>query len=352
MKQYYRELTLMKGIGILFVLLGHSFSFTGFDLIEKNTFNLYVFKTIYSFHMPLFFIIAGFLSNNYKDNLNKKFYISKIKRLLLPYICINILDAIPRYFFQNLVNNKSNSIEKVIFYSGTASWFVYSLFILFLIFPIVEKYIIKKDKYYLLGITLFILNLFGVGSNIHLFTINELVYMSFYFYIGYLIKKNYQNYCKFVLKNYNYLLVIVLLFFMIGYKYDTYNLNKILYPFLGIISTFLLVLKIKENKKKLINFIYFCGENSLTFYLLEVFCGAVYRVILIKIIPIDYNGLLIGSFFFLKLITLYIGIKYILTKNYLLSIIFGAKYDNKNINIIKKELLSQKDSNFLTNKNY
>lgn len=57
-KKYYNELTLLKGIGICLVILGHSFSFTGFDLLKDNKLNDYVFKTIYSFHMPLFFIVV------------------------------------------------------------------------------------------------------------------------------------------------------------------------------------------------------------------------------------------------------------------------------------------------------
>lgn len=327
MKKYYREFTILKGIGILLVLLGHSFSFTGFDLMKNNKINLYIFKSIYSFHMPLFFLIAGFFANNYKNNLNKMFYIIKIKRLLIPYIFINIVDAIPRYFFPNLVNNKSNNIEKIIFYSGAASWFVYSLFLLFLLFPIIEKYIIKKDKYYFLGIFLFVLNLSGITNEITLFTLNQLVYMSFYFYIGYILKENYEKNWEIFYKKWSVLIVAV--FFMIGYKYDGMTLTKILYPFLGIMTTFLIATKLKESKKKIIEFICFCGENSLAFYLLEPFYATIYRVGLIRIISIEYNFLLVGTFFFLKLISLYIVVKYIVNKNFVFSSLVGAKYDKK-----------------------
>ncbi|MHA5065625.1 acyltransferase family protein [Cetobacterium somerae] len=327
MKKYYREFTMLKGIGILLVLLGHSFSFTGFDLMENNKINLYIFKTIYSFHMPLFFLIAGFFANNYKNNLNKKFYLTKIKRLLIPYVFINIIDAIPRYFFPNLVNNKSNSIERIIFYSGAASWFVYSLFLLFLLFPIIETYIIKKDKYYFLGIVLFVLNLSGVANKITLFTLNQLVYMSFYFYMGYILKENYEKKWDIFYKRWSVLIVVI--FFMIGYKYDGITLTKILYPFLGIITTFLIAIKLKESEKKIIEFICFCGENSLALYLLEPFYATIYRVILVKVIPIEYNFLLVGTFFFLKLVSLYVVVKYIVNKNFILSSLVGSKYDKK-----------------------
>lgn len=66
----------MKFIGIALVVMGH-LSFT----------NIFINQFIYSFHMPLFFIIAGFLFN-YTDN----YLIKNIKNLILPYLiycCIN-----------------------------------------------------------------------------------------------------------------------------------------------------------------------------------------------------------------------------------------------------------------------
>ncbi|MGL5125906.1 MAG: acyltransferase family protein [Fusobacteriaceae bacterium] len=328
-KKYFHEITLAKGIGIILVILGHSFSFTGFDILN-NSINNYIFKTIYSYHMPLFFLISGFLSNNEIENLNKKFYFAKIKRLMIPYFFINIIDAIPRYLFNDLVNNKSNSLGRILLYSGAATWFVYTLFILFLIFPILEKYIIKKDKYFLLGIFLIVLNLFGIGSSIKLFTINKLISMGIYFYFGYILKPYYKKFYDKYSENRMLYLIFIAGFFTLGYKYENYRLSQITYPFLGIVTTFLFSIKMKKNtKSSIFKFLYFCGENSLAFYLLESFCGTVYRVILIKVIPLEYDFLLVSSFFLLKLISLSLGIKFIITKNSILSFLLGVKYIKK-----------------------
>lgn len=326
-KKYYEELTLMKGIGIVLVILGHSFSFTGFDLIEVNKINKYIHETIYSFHMPMFFLIAGFLTNKYKDNLNKEFYISKIKRLLIPYIFINIIDAIPRHLFSNLVNNKSNSIERIVFYSGVATWFVYTLFILFLIFPIIEKYLLKKDRFYIFGIILFLLNLFNIGNNVKFLTVDRLVYMSFYFYVGYLFKRYYEKKYNLLTKNTG-IWIVIFLFLFLGSKYDKFTITKIIFPFLGIISCWYSTVKLKNKAKGIIYmFLEFCGDNSLSFYLLEMFFATVYRVTLVKIIPLDHNFLLISSFFILKLFTLVFFVKYIISKNKILAFLLGAKYE-------------------------
>jgi fucose 4-O-acetylase-like acetyltransferase len=65
---------IIKGIGIILVMIGHS----GMFLIIKE--NAFLSTFIYSFHMPLFFIIAGFFM---KDNVNLK---KSVKRLLIPFL--------------------------------------------------------------------------------------------------------------------------------------------------------------------------------------------------------------------------------------------------------------------------
>ena len=66
-----------KGIGILLVLIGH---------VSQNS---YISSFIYSFHIPLFFIISGYL---YK---NKKNYIrNKTTTILIPYLFFSIISFI------------------------------------------------------------------------------------------------------------------------------------------------------------------------------------------------------------------------------------------------------------------
>ncbi|MEJ5306926.1 MAG: acyltransferase family protein [candidate division WOR-3 bacterium] len=66
-----------KSLGIFLVVLGHT---------EINP-NLKTF--IYSFHMPLFFIVSGFL---FKTESNfKEFFIKKFKRLIIPYFIFSFL---------------------------------------------------------------------------------------------------------------------------------------------------------------------------------------------------------------------------------------------------------------------
>ena len=67
-----------KGIAILLVVVGHTFS-----AYDPGSF---LNKFIYSFHMPLFFILSGFF---YKPQEFKKALGKKVRSLLFPYLIIN-----------------------------------------------------------------------------------------------------------------------------------------------------------------------------------------------------------------------------------------------------------------------
>lgn len=325
MKERYNELDLMKGIGIFLVYLGHNFNLAGF---EKDGIFLYIYRTIYSFHMPLFFLISGFLMNNGKGIQLKKYYVHKIKRILVPYFFINLIDFFPRTLFPNLVNSKFD-IEEVFFKGTTITWFIYTLFMIFMIFPFLEKYILKKDKCYLFGVALIIINYFKVFSGVEIFSINVAVGYLVYFYIGYIIRPVYKNKIINGIWNKNIIfLMFGVIFLVFSYKSFYLNyFNSIIFALMGILLTLNISLRIKEK-----NFIYntlkFIGVNSLTFYLIEGFITVFYRVVLIKIIPIEQGELFVSIFFILRILTAFIAVK-IITKSSILSFLLGAEKENK-----------------------
>ncbi len=77
MKNRIDSIDIAKGIAIIFVVLGHSIQSFGNE--EMNLLN----KVIYSFHMPLFFVLTGV---TFKYDLSfDKFTKKKIKSLIKPY---------------------------------------------------------------------------------------------------------------------------------------------------------------------------------------------------------------------------------------------------------------------------
>ena len=91
MKKDNQLMALLSVWGILLVVLGHS----GFEepIIKQELSGLH--SWIYSFHMPLFFMISGYLfsltNKNFVDIKPAKFMQKKVLRLLVPYLTIGTI---------------------------------------------------------------------------------------------------------------------------------------------------------------------------------------------------------------------------------------------------------------------
>lgn len=137
-KGHYSQIDALKGIAIFLVVLGHSIILYPVDL-HQNGICEFIFRWLSSVHMPLFFVISGFCFS-YQGGYRKYIW-KKVKRLLVPYLVFNALDVVPRYLFPSLVNRPrgiGESVQKIIF-DGGEYWFLYVLFIIFLIYPLIDK---------------------------------------------------------------------------------------------------------------------------------------------------------------------------------------------------------------------
>lgn len=130
-----------KGIGIILVVFAH----------VNYTPEVLVF--IYSFHMPLFFLISGMLfdKNKYPDFIS--FFKRRIKTLFIPYVIYEVISIIWLYISERLFSDiyqvtKEEYIEffKQIFisnWSGThvnqPLWFVPCLFLVEILYYFISK---------------------------------------------------------------------------------------------------------------------------------------------------------------------------------------------------------------------
>lgn len=134
-----------KGIGIVLVVVGH-FQIKPFlpDYWEM------IRTIIYSFHMPLFMALSGYLlGQSLPAALNIREYYSsiikkKIKRILYPYITLSLLLLLAEVaggLVANLQYPVDASFFKYILLNpmggfSTLLWFLYALFVIYLIFPL------------------------------------------------------------------------------------------------------------------------------------------------------------------------------------------------------------------------
>ncbi len=131
-KKIYHEITIAKGIGILLVVLGHAMKQTG--MTDQLTAGL--IQLIYSFHMPLFFVLSGFVSVKILDYGKKEEIFPYIRnraiRLLIPYFVMGILYMPLKFLLSRFARNPYDftSAWKLIIGENpnTTMWFLFTLF--------------------------------------------------------------------------------------------------------------------------------------------------------------------------------------------------------------------------------
>ena len=87
---HHRFIDVAKGLGILFIVLGHVVP------------NAWMNQILYSFHVPLFFILSGFTYQCKSDK--KRFYVSKGKRLLIPYFVFAVISIVIFFVMAKIVH--------------------------------------------------------------------------------------------------------------------------------------------------------------------------------------------------------------------------------------------------------
>lgn len=129
----------MQGIAMILVVLGHHrFKFMP-EWYE------HMFAWIYTFHMPLFIFISGFLVRySYKGVHNwkeyKQYVTKRIKKFFLPFLIVGTIGTLATWDFNDinvLLNNLLNLIISPKQSEVTFLWYIYLLFIFYCIAPII-----------------------------------------------------------------------------------------------------------------------------------------------------------------------------------------------------------------------
>lgn len=83
MKKRVQWIDMAKGIGLILVMYGH---------IQFRPYPFYVW--LCSFHMPLFFFLAGITFQVRQEEKFFSFFKKKVKALLIPYMIFSICDMV------------------------------------------------------------------------------------------------------------------------------------------------------------------------------------------------------------------------------------------------------------------
>lgn len=262
-----------KGIGIILVVLGH----TRFP---------YLRNIIYSFHMPLFFILSGYLFQDRKLEVSfSKYLIKRLNGLYLPFLKFSIFYLLFNNFFVSIGFLSSEYryegaqflkvlIENLFFlsdsqFSGTF-WFIRNLFgieiIMFSLYKICRSIVKKKENAFYFGAVCIFLIIGYICSEKRIIPTLANIYVGMaFFLVGYLVRNRIPN----VLERRNLLYFGIFSIFAIGpfLKVDmvvnSYS-NFWLFLITGTLGSLAVVQVCKMLPKlKINNFFEYIGKNSL-----------------------------------------------------------------------------------------
>lgn len=270
----------LKGILIVLVVLGHSLQAVMYKMGMSFTED-YLWNLIYSFHMPAFIAVSGYLA--YGKNIvgggsNSWFKTSvrRFRQLMIPYLLWSVA-----LFF---VNHNVEHYYECLLYPQKSLWFLWALFFIVIIFNAVESFArrIKMKHEVSMGISwLALVGLMFVMPDAKMFGVEYVAYYFFYYLMGYYLNKYSE---KLIIKNGFVLAVVGLLWFGLGSIYSTQGLphqlsfipvipSSILYylyrvstALLAILFFFSLAMKIFGENRGMTYWIVQLGKVSLGIY--------------------------------------------------------------------------------------
>lgn len=318
-----RYIDFAKGVAILFVVMGHMVQYN----LKGDSANV-VFNFIYSFHMPLFFFLSGYVSALKYEGICKKNALTFIKKkflsLLVPFFTWGI-------FFNLLLSRFTISdcplqLKLLVMHPARGLWFLFTLFIIQTAYLSVRLCVTSFKKHQQLAecffVILFIVLIGIIGIKTHKNFFNP--YYSFAFFAGYYYKKQFDGECK------KYILFVSFVTFVIlSSKFDFYMSGGKEKMIIGLLASLLMVQISKQSiiifpsKCKIIEWI---GQNTLEIYVTNILITQVVNdsIDTEKILPVPLFVIVLLVSVFAAIIMVEIS-KIIASIPYLKLLAFGKK---------------------------
>ena len=245
---HYNHIDILKGIGIILVVLGHLIGGYGNDII-------------FLFHMPLFFFISGFLFRKQK----LKTYLSKKNiALLIPYFVF--LSVLYPYYYQleesqNILKYLAKAFMGGVFLNKglIAFWFITCLFLTQQLFNLLINKI-KSDK--TLGVIMLLCLLISyINSefygNLWLPWSANVIFAAIpFFYCGHLAQNN-KFKIPFYLLIICFITILTLIYFIPDLSYDMKSSNYGI-PFISFFMSLVLIIFLKSLSENLLDVTFEC----------------------------------------------------------------------------------------------
>lgn len=271
MKKRIDWIDITKGIGIFLVMLGH----TGLPEVFR--------AWIYSFHMPMFFLISGYL---FKIRTQKECIKRSINLLIIPYLAYSMLFILIDFILFNNSHEVLNGLVNTFIGKGSFSvlWFFIALFWVEIFFNYIMKRFDKRKSVKLIVMITLIGYIFSIiqFSNYNLYYLNTASVSISFFTIGYFIKNNNINFYNYFSKKIMLIIfcVLNLISFYINYKIFNrrIDLSDAFFGFIlltyisSLTGTYItMYISYRLRAKKNMSYIKYIGKNTLWYFPLSAY---------------------------------------------------------------------------------
>lgn len=300
-----KKISFLQTFGIILVVLGHA----GNNNHEVKNGYEYLYRWIYSFHMPLFVFISGYLlkftNKNIADINILNFIKKKSLRLIVPYIVISSLAYLPKFVLNKFTLRPVELTLKdyifgflypwnnpIIFF-----WFLPTIFLIMLL-TIYCYRILKSNLKVILMISLLTDIFLSDILNMQLLNLNGVLNYFIFFILGVYYSENEDRIDSIILKKIITLIVIVILSVNLILNISSLKVGYLIVALSGIIFSLNLANIYKKNEY---TFFKHLNGKSYSIYLLswfpQIFIRIVgYQILKLPMIIVVPVSLLLGIY--------------------------------------------------------
>lgn len=283
-----------KGITIFLVVYSHvliGIYNSNFDIYYP--FYIHSIKFMYSFHMPVFFLLSGIFAIKSSSIPFSNFLLKKLKTIIYPYLLWSLIQGCIYALMSPFTNFKFNFGElpsTIAFYPLMQLWFLYVLFFIHILFFFINK-ISGKYNYHILFTTAFIMYFLSGYITIHV--VSKVSHFFLFYVLGAILSLEF-NFTKYLnlnrLQILCFAITLAIAQFMIvdlngRIDYIGNPLQSLFLACIGIV--FVISTSIYISKKQNMRFILDIGKLSLPIYLMHILAIVGFRIILNKIFGIN-----------------------------------------------------------------
>lgn len=300
-----------RGIAIILVVYRHSFEGikqSGLD-VQPYIFLEYANILFFSFRMPLFFIVSGiFITLSLQKRGLAKFIETKAKVILYPYFLWGALQLSIQIFFSDYTNYHPTlrSFLDLFYQPRELAQFWYLL----ALFNVTVLYVIAKTKLKLsittniiLGLVMFYASTIVFQKSINIGFLSDILHNYIFIAIGDAVSKQITNRNNFkYFESWKILALLFIPFMLSQVFFLVQNLNggvpkymfveyyrPIWFLFISLIGClFIINLSFVLQKYKLVSWLHVLGKHSLYIYVAHVIAFAGVRILLTKVLHIEY----------------------------------------------------------------